>query len=188
MSDEAHDGGAGALATVELPDGRQPIASGDGGGDGHDGKGLARLRDPSVTSQQHAALAGHTGWISELAMVELPDGRQLLASAGHDDDVNTVRLWDPVSGRQHGELISNPAGWPSAVVKLPSGQRLLTSCHGDDRTGLWDPVTGQQQAYPVGHTAGAAALRLQSGSLRRASAPDGISGRNPPDRSRPSTS
>jgi WD40 repeat protein len=149
----------GALATVELPDGRQPIASGDGGGgDGHDGKGLARLWDPSVTSQQHAALAGHAGWISELAMVELPDGRQLLASAGHDDDVSTVRLWDPVSGRQHGELISNPAGWPSAVVKLPSGQRLLTSCHGDGRIGLWDPVTGQQQAYLVGHTAGVAAL------------------------------
>jgi WD40 repeat protein len=77
----------GAPATVELPDGRQPIASGDGGGgDGHDGKGLARLWDPSVTSQQHAALAGHAGWISELAMVELPDGRQLLASAGHDDE------------------------------------------------------------------------------------------------------
>ena len=72
-----------------------------------------RVWDP-VTGQQHAVLAGHTGWVRAVA----PDGTWL---ANASDD-KTARVWDPVTGGisalMRVELPVGDCAWS------PSGDRL----------------------------------------------------------------
>ena len=107
------------------------------------GDGSVRIWDPA-TGQQRAALTGHTGRVSAVAIA--PDGTWL-ATAGGD---GSVRIWDPATGKQRATLTGH-TGWVRAVAIAPDGAWLATG--GDDGTvRIWDPATGRQRATLTGHT------------------------------------
>jgi eukaryotic-like serine/threonine-protein kinase len=87
-----------------------------------------------------------------------PDGA-VLATAGEDA---TIRLWDPVSGKQQGEPL-HADGPVTAIAYSPDGETLVTgSVRGAVQ--IWNPANGQQHG-PI--------LR-QSGQIRViAFSPDG---------------
>lgn len=86
-------------------------------------------------------LDGHSNGVNSLAVVELPDGTHLLASAGVDA---TIRLWDPADGRPHGAPLIGHAGAVRALVTIPTsgGGSLLVSAGTDHTVRIWDPSTG----------------------------------------------
>ena len=97
--------------------------------------------------QQHTTLEGHQGWVNAVCTVTV-DGRDLLAT-GSDDQ--TVRLWDPATGRQHA-ILEGHQGPVKAVCAVTVGGRDLLASGGVDQTvRLWDPATGQQHAVLKGH-------------------------------------
>ena len=51
-------------------------------------------------------LTGHTNWVTGCAFGTRPDGTLILATTSRD---NTVRLWDPESGRQAGMVCLSPS-------------------------------------------------------------------------------
>ena len=110
-----------------------------------------RIWDPA-TGQQRAALTGHTGAVTAVAIA--PDGTWL--ATGGDD--GTVRIWDPATGQQRAALTGH-AGAVTAVAIAPDGTWLATG--GDDGTvRIWDPATGQQRAALTGHTGGVTAVAI----------------------------
>ena len=67
-----------------------------------------------------------------------PDGRTLAAAAGY----NTIRLFDPTTGKERAPLTDPKAGWVNAVAYAPDGKTLASA--GDDATvRLWDVATGK---------------------------------------------
>jgi WD40 repeat protein len=88
-----------------------------------------------VIGQLCDQLTGHTEPVNALAVVVLPDGRQLLASAGDD---RSVRLWDPATGQPVAELVGHTSTVKAlTVVVLPDGWRLLASAGSDRSVVLW---------------------------------------------------
>src|SRR5215472_12503777 len=73
-----------------------------------------------------------------------PDGK-LLGSASYD---GTVRLWDPVTGRQVGTLYAS-ARYGAYGVAFSPDSKLLASGSADGTVRLWDPVTGRQVGAPL---------------------------------------
>ncbi|WP_133150778.1 WD40 repeat domain-containing protein [Frankia canadensis] len=125
------------------------------------------------TGTTHRTLALHTSTVLALAVLSLPDGRTLLASAGND---HTVQLWDPATG-QPVPCLTGHTGTVTAlaVLSLPDGPTLLASAGNDHTVRLWNPATGQPGPTLTGHTApvnALAVLPLPDGPTLLASASD----------------
>ena len=63
-------------------------------------------------------LTGHTDAVTAVAVVALPDGRTLLATASDD---GTVRLWDPATGTPVGDPSPATPTAVTAVAFRPDG-------------------------------------------------------------------
>jgi WD40 repeat protein len=88
-------------------------------------------------------LPGHAKPVRDVAFS--PDGT-ILATTSDDQ---TVRLWDPVTGKQLRTLTGHTRP-VYGVAFSPDGTILATA--GDDTVRLWDPVTGTQLRTLTGHT------------------------------------
>jgi WD40 repeat protein/serine/threonine protein kinase len=109
-----------------------------------------------VTGRLEAVLRGHTAPVTSVAY--RPDGKQV-ATSGHDQ---TIRLWDPATGREltllraevapanlerfplvaynsDGSRIASSAGWESGVL-----EPAVVTGAGTSR--LWDATTGKEIA------------------------------------------
>jgi eukaryotic-like serine/threonine-protein kinase len=126
-----------------------------------DGRSLAIAAGPTIRRWFLEAepgpppLAGHKDEAWALAFAH--DG-ELLASGSDDDDPETIKLWDPRSGR----LIRSWYGGQGTTASLafsPDG-RMLASAHlvDEDNVRLWDVATGKRLATLRGHTAYARTL------------------------------
>jgi WD40 repeat protein len=102
-------------------------------------------------SPAKARLTGHSDRIWSLAAVPARRDRPaLLASAGAD---NTVRLWDPASGRAVGPPLTGHTDQVRAVIVAESddGSTVLVSGGQDGTVRLWDLARRSQNAVvPLG--------------------------------------
>jgi len=103
---------------------------------------------------ERAVLEGHEGEVSAVCAVSV-NGRDLLASGGHDD---TVRIWDPATGEQVAALEGHQSGVNAVCAVTVNGQELLASGGYDDTVRIWDPATGEQVAALGSHQGGVSAV------------------------------
>ena len=89
-------------------------------------------------------LVGHTGEVMALAVA--PDG-SWLASGSWD---KTVRIWDPVTGRERAVLTGH-MDRVTALAVAPDGS-WLASGSWDKTVRIWDPATGRERAVLTGHS------------------------------------
>jgi WD40 repeat protein len=69
-----HTSPVGAMAAVEVPDGRTLLATASR-------DRSVRLWDPATRTTVGEPMTGHTGTVRAMAVVRIPDGRTLLATA-----------------------------------------------------------------------------------------------------------
>jgi hypothetical protein len=154
--------GRGEVPTSPVPAGTNPVVE-------------ATPLWPTTPTSSVVIFRGHTDFVWAVGSVRLPDGRNLITSAGDDE---TVRLWDPATGDQVGPPLTGHTDSVNAVatVRLPDGRNLITSAGDDETVRLWDPVTGDQVGPPLtGHTRSVNAVgvvRLPDGRDLVASASD----------------
>lgn len=145
-----HVGGVSAVATVPQPEGHTLLATGgldrlvrlwDSRSGDPAGEPLNGATGGSLTGERGRA-AGHTGEVTAMATVSLPDGRTLLATGGTD---NTVWLWDPGSGRAERDPLTGHTGTVTslAAVQPTDGEILLASGSTDGTVRLWNLETGR---------------------------------------------
>ncbi|WP_326820352.1 serine/threonine-protein kinase [Streptosporangium sp. NBC_01756] len=80
-------------------------------------------------------------------------GGRVVAVSGGDD--GTVRMWDPVTGRQTGTPLAGHAGGVlSVAVGQMSGRAVVVSGGDDGTVRVWDPVAGRQFGVSLGGHAG----------------------------------
>jgi WD40 repeat protein len=108
--------------------------------------GTVRVYDPAISTERlESVTLAHDDLVWAVAFSR--NGHQL-ASSGWD---NTVRLWDPVTGRLEHKL-SHPGNVMSFAYS-PDGTLLAANVGstGDASAGitLWDLVTGQQRSSPI---------------------------------------
>ncbi|MFG6198185.1 hypothetical protein [Nonomuraea sp. JJY05] len=112
--------------------------------------GVAAAQIGHIT--MHVRLAGHTGLVSQVCGLVLPDGRAALASAGDD---GTIRLWNPEKVSPIGAPLTGHTGTIEdlCVVSSPDGRVMLASAGADGTVWTWDPATGRRIGGPfTGHT------------------------------------
>ena len=119
---------------------------------------------------------GDTQRVLAMAALELPKGRTLLATAGHD---KAVRLWDPISGTQVGHPLIGHTDSVLAIAAfdLSDGRTLLATAGYDATVRLWDPQQGTHLGEPwtVHDQAvrAVAVVKLQAGTLLATGSDDG---------------
>ena len=98
-------------------------------------------RQPSTP---HRRLDGHTEQVTDLTVVALPDGGELLVSAGVD---RVAVVWDPLTGEQIARLIGHQ-GAIRAVCSFtePDGTPCVVTGGDDGSLRFWEPSSGE----PVG--------------------------------------
>ena len=102
----------------------------------------------AAPAAEYTVLEGHTGRVNAVCAVTV-DGRQLLASAGHDQ---VVRLWDPASGAEV-RALQGHTGRVNAVCAVTVDDRQLMASAGYDQVvRLWDPASGAEVRALQGHT------------------------------------
>jgi WD40 repeat protein len=114
---------------------------------------------PARRVRPSATLCGYRDGLGVAVAAPVGDGRVLLATSGDDEEEDTVRLWDPVTGEQVGGPLretSKQGGRVMAMVALPFADehtRLATAHYDEDDDGhvvyLWDTVTGEQVGGPL---------------------------------------
>jgi len=159
-----HTGPVWALCTLPgadedgRPDGRILMATG-----GYDG--TVRIWDPFTGRQVGGTLTGHTGAVWGLCALSSGDltgesDAYLLVSSGAD---GTIRIWDPVTGRQVGDPLTGHTGLVAGVYAVSggvnsdgrsTGRTLLATGGADGTIRIWDPVIARQADNPLTHQTG----------------------------------
>lgn len=100
-----------------------------------------------LSSAPHRRLAGHDGGVTDLAVVDLPTGEQLLVSVGTD---GSGVVWDPERGREVARLVGHH-GAVNAVCSLaaPDGGACVVTGGDDGTLRFWDPCTGEPCGDPI---------------------------------------
>ena len=116
--------------------------------------GTIRLWDPTVASRTPPPLSRQAAFVCSVAFGTGTDGRLLLASA----DLQSVQLWDPVSGVPAGAALPSSdstvyGSAPLALGTTSDGRSLLAFGAEHDGLRLWDLATGKFVGSPLtGHT------------------------------------
>jgi WD40 repeat protein len=85
-------------------------------------------------------LARHTQYVASVSWS--PDGRRL-ASGSAD---GTVKIWNPVTGRQLVTLYGHRGGIITSLAWSPDGRRLASAGYSDELIRVWDTDTWQEVA------------------------------------------
>jgi WD40 repeat protein/serine/threonine protein kinase len=137
-----------------------------------DGRSLVIAAGPTIRrwflagDSEPIRLAGHKDEAWSVAFA--PDGG-LLASGSDDDDPETIKLWDPASGKLIRAWYGGP-GTTAALAFSPDGC-VLASAHlqAHDNIRLWEVATGNRLAELAGHTGRARTLAFHPGGKLLAS-------------------
>lgn len=122
-----------------LADHQRPVPPDDSHGPGAGSDGVAPLWSRWENPGNIVGKCGKP--VKSVALAASPDGRLLLASGSYDE---TVRVWDPVTGRPVGAPLTGHTDKVTSVAFGTSreGRLLLASCVGDESVRLWDPEQG----------------------------------------------
>ncbi|WP_216899268.1 nSTAND1 domain-containing NTPase [Nocardia alni] len=134
--------GALALAVVHAGDGVARIVSGGG----------SRIWVWDPIAGDSRSFDGVVLGVSALTAVRMPDGRDLLASAGFD---RKVRMWDPMTGKRVGGSFHSRTTKIRALtsVLLPDERVLLAAAGDHGLVEVWDVESGQpHDAVPDART------------------------------------
>ncbi|KAJ8601081.1 hypothetical protein CTAYLR_008202 [Chrysophaeum taylorii] len=94
-------------------------------------------------------LEGHEGGVKGVTAFKKSDGETRVASCSFD---HTVRVWDPMAGRELLKLEGHQHHVLGVVAfKTSDGTQLLASCSADKSLRVWDPNAGVQIRKIVGH-------------------------------------
>jgi WD40 repeat protein len=97
---------------------------------------------------------GITGPVRTLGRVGLPDGDEVLVTAGHEAVVGyTVQMWEPGTGRPRGRVLAGAADRAQGCVRTSDGAAVVTVTPDGNDIQLWDLGSDQAQDVELaGHT------------------------------------